>query len=84
MTTTTTTTATTTATTSTSTHDDDDPNGVYDETDLGHSGYGPYRYRLLSEPHLTRELARQSLCKTYQRADVGNSCMKLLSLFRLS
>lgn len=77
-------TTTTNAATTTTTTDggyNDDPNGVYDETDLGHPGYGPFRYRLLAEPHLTRELARQASEKRYQLENATSSCVYMFSYY---
>ncbi|KLO19449.1 protein serine/threonine phosphatase 2C, partial [Schizopora paradoxa] len=68
MTTTNNTAATATTTTTSDGGHSGDPGGVYDETDLGHPGYS-FRYRLLAEPHLTRELTRQALAKRYQLGD---------------
>lgn len=34
-------------------------------TDMGYSGQGPWAYRILQDPSLTKELARMSSAKSY-------------------
>ena len=48
---------------------DASPRGVYSRTDMGWPGAGPWHYRKLQEPYLSRELERQCGPKVYRLSD---------------